>query len=251
MKHFDPEINDQLAADYVLGTMPARTRQRFEAILKTSPQLRRLVAEWEVRLTPMASSLPEVTPPRHVWHSIQKKVFGKGTHEPEVKPNWWSSLGFWRTATGFATIMLVVSGLLVLTPATQDPEAIPSIDPATDSMMVVVMEDMQTQSPAMTVSWESGATNHDNRVVRLRVIGHAEMAPDTAWELWMVPHGDGAPVSLGLITTHELQVLRVPQALAQPLDEAWGLGMTVEPKGGSPSGKPTGPMLYRGKCIMA
>ncbi len=251
MKHINPEIGDQLAADYVLGTMPTRTRQRFEAILKTNPQLRKVVAAWEARLTPMASSAPEVVPPRHVWNTIQKKLFGKHSQEPEMQQTWWSSLGFWRAATGFTTIMLVVSGLLVLTPAAEDPAAIPTIDPATDSMMVVIMEDMQTQSPAMTVSWESGATNLDNRVLRLRVIGHAEMAPDTAWELWMVPHDDSAPVSLGLITTHELQVLRVPQALAQPLDEAWGLGMSVEPKGGSPSGKPTGPMLYRGKCIMA
>jgi len=155
----------------------------------------------------------------------------------------------WRAATGFATIALVVSGVLFLAPASNQPESIPAIDPAAESMMVVVMEDIQTKTPAMTVSWESGAASQ--RILRLRVIGHAQMDPDTAWELWLVPRGDGAPISLGLITTHELQVLRIPEALAQPLDEAWGLAMTVEPKGGSPSGKPTGPMLYKGQCIMA
>jgi anti-sigma-K factor RskA len=251
MTHINPKIDDQLAADYVLGTMPARTRQRFEAILKTNPQLRRVVAAWEARLTPMAATVPEVAPPQHVWQAIQNRIFGKRTMDREKQPNWWSSLGFWRAATGFATITLVVSGLLVLSPTENDVATIPVIDPAADSMMVVVMEDTQTQAPAMTVSWESGDANHNNKVLRLRVIGHAEMAPDTAWELWMMPRGDGAPISLGLITTHELQMLRVPRVLAQPLDDAWGLGMTVEPRGGSPSGKPTGPMLYRGKCIMA
>lgn len=245
MNHLTPEIGDQLAANYVLGTMPARTRQRFEAMLKLNPQLRRAVAAWEARLTPMASAVPELAPPKRVWRTIQERTFGKHELDRDQQSTWWSSLAFWRTATGFAMLALVAFSLLVLAPAGDDS----TIDPATDSMMVVVMEDTRTQTPAMTVSWESGGANH--RLLRLRVIAHAEMAPDTAWELWMVPRGDGSPISLGLITTHELQTLRVPVTLAQPLDEAWGLEMTVEPKGGSPSGKPTGPMLYRGPCIMA
>lgn len=249
MTYINPEIVDQLAADYVLGTMPVRTRQRFEAMLKINPPLRRAVAAWEARLIPMASAVPAITPPKRVWRAIQDRIFGKHVEKHTVnrdqQSTWWSSLGFWRTATGFAMVALIAFSLLVLLPAMDDS----TIDPATDSMMVVVMEDTRTQTPAMTVSWESGGAKH--RLLRLRVIGHAEMAPDTAWELWMVPRGDGAPISLGLITTHELQTLRIPGALAQPLDEAWGLAMTVEPKGGSPSGRPTGPMLYRGPCIMA
>ena len=59
MNYISPEIGDQLAADYVLGTMPVRTRQRFDAMLKLSPQLRRAVAAWEARLTPMGSVVPE------------------------------------------------------------------------------------------------------------------------------------------------------------------------------------------------
>ena len=245
MNYLTPEIGDQLAANYVLGTMPARTRQRFEAMLKLNPQLRKAVAAWEARLTPMGSAVPEIAPPTRVWRAIQTRIFGKHTLNRDQQSTWWSSLALWRTATGFAVIALVASSLLVLAPAVDNS----TIDPATDSMMVVIMEDARTQAPAMTVSWESGGANH--RLLRLRVMSHAEMAPDTAWELWMVPRGDGAPISLGLITTHELQTLRVPGALAQPLDDAWGLEMTVEPKGGSPSGRPTGPMLYRGPCIMA
>ena len=99
----------------------------------------------------------------------------------------------------------------------------------------------------MTVSWEPGQS--EPKLLRLRVIGHAEMAPDTAWELWMLRGNDRQPVSLGLITTHELQTLRVPAQLVPSLDDAWGLGMTVEPAGGSPSGAPTDQMLYMGQCV--
>jgi anti-sigma-K factor RskA len=67
--------------------------------------------------------------------------------------------------------------------------------------------------------------------------------------MWMLPGGDEKPVSLGLITTHETQVMVVPAALAARLDRAAGLAMSVEPAGGSPTGLPTGPVLYAGPAL--
>jgi len=67
--------------------------------------------------------------------------------------------------------------------------------------------------------------------------------------LWMLPGGDQKPVSLGLITTHETQVVKIPEALAAKLDSAHGLAMSVEPAGGSPTGLPTGPVLCAGESI--
>lgn len=236
MNYRDPIIRDRLAAEYVLGTMPGRARRRFEAQLRLSPALRSLVAEWEGRLTPMASSLSGVAPPRRVWQSIQRRIHGKDA--VTARTGWWNSLAIWRMATGIATAAVLILGLVttttVQTPTTEK------------TLMVVVMDDMQTKAPAMTVSWEPG---DNSKVMRLRVIGHAEMAPDTAWELWLLPGENRPPVSLGLITTHELQTLQVPAQLAPALDQAWGLGMTVEPKGGSPSGAPSDQMLYMGECV--
>jgi len=56
-------------------------------------------------------------------------------------------------------------------------------------------------------------------------------------------------VSLGLITTHDTQTLIVPETLAAKLDKAQGLAMSVEPAGGSPTGLPTGPVLYAGPVV--
>jgi anti-sigma-K factor RskA len=74
------------------------------------------------------------------------------------------------------------------------------------------------------------------------------MDPGTAWELWLLPGGERKPVSLGLITTHETQTVQVPAHLLPAIDAAWGLAMSVEPEGGSPTGAPTGPVLYKGRC---
>jgi anti-sigma-K factor RskA len=237
MRYADEALRQKLAAEYVLGTMPPRARRRFEAVLHQHPALRRAVTEWEERLLPLAGALPGMAPPAHVWEAVKARIQGR---RPEAPASVWQSLAFWRLSTVASALVAIVLVLVVALPEQQ----------ATDEAagrMVVVMNDLQTRQPAMTASWEPGAEG--DCIVRLRVIGHAEMAPGTAWEMWMLPGGDEKPVSLGLITTHETQFMVVPAALAARLDRAAGLAMSVEPAGGSPSGLPTGPVLYAGPAL--
>lgn len=235
MRFADETLRDKLAAEYVLGTMSARARRRFEFHLRGNPQLRRAVAQWEARLSPLTEALPAIEPPARVWQAIKARLkIGQS-----VRPGFWENLSFWRVSS-FASGLLALA--LVVFVAVPRPEA-----PVEAGRMVVVMNDLATKKPAMTASWEPGQSG--GRLLRVRVIGHAEMGPNTAWELWMLPGGDQKPVSLGLITTHETQVVKIPAALAARLDAANGLAMSVEPAGGSPTGLPTGPVLYAGECI--
>jgi anti-sigma-K factor RskA len=235
MRFADETLRDKLAAEYVLGTMSARARRRFEIHLRGNPQLRRAVSQWETRLAPLTDALPGIEPPARVWQAIRARLrFGQ-----TVRPGFWESLSFWRVSS-FASGLLALA--LIVMVALPKPET-----PVETGRMVVVMNDLATKKPAMTASWEPGQSG--GRTLRIRVIGHAEMGPNTAWELWMLPGGDQKPVSLGLITTHETQVVKIPQALAARLDAAHGLAMSVEPAGGSPTGLPTGPVLYAGESI--
>lgn len=236
MKFANEELRNKLAAEYVLGTMSAHARRRLEINLKENPALRRVVAEWEKRLTPLALALPEVEPPSRVWQAIESRI----RPGRQASPGFWENLSFWRfssIATGLVALALLI---LVAVPGPEAP-------PVDGTRMVVVMNDLNTRNPAMTVSWEPGKPG--KRVMRIRVIGHADMAPGTAWELWMLPGKDQKPVSLGLITTHDAQKVVVPEPLAAKLDQAQGLAMSVEPAGGSPTGLPTGPVLYAGQCV--
>jgi anti-sigma-K factor RskA len=237
MKLDNAELRERLAAEYVLGTMPARTRRRFAALLREMPALRRIVAGWEARLLPLAEALPPIEPPARVWVAIEARVHGR---RPARSSGWWNNLAFWRVSSFAAAALAVLLVVFVVLPDLRAPAEI-------SGRMVVVMNDLQTKQPAMTATWEPDKAG--GRVVRLRVIGHAEMAPGTAWEMWMLPDDNGQPVSLGLITTHETQTMVVTGSLAARLDRATGLAMSVEPAGGSPTGLPTGPVLYAGKCI--
>lgn len=233
MRYRDPQLRDKLAAEYVLGTLRGQARARFESLMHYDPALRVLVADWESKLTPLARAGSDIAPPGRVWDALSNRIAGGTT-----RPRWWESLTLWRglaaTGAAFALVLAIVTGL--------PPEAQPPMS------MVAVMNDTRGQ-PAMTVSWPSMETVRDP-YIRIKVTQkHPTMAPGTAWELWMLPRGEGKPVSLGLITTDVDQVMKLKPEQASFIESAWGIVMTIEPKGGSPTGAPTGPVVMKGPCV--
>ncbi|MGW8182885.1 MAG: anti-sigma factor [Burkholderiales bacterium] len=217
MRYGNPQLRDKLASEYVLGTLRGRARARFESLMRYDAPLRDLVTSWENRLTPLARAGGDIAP----------------------KPSVWGSLALWRgiavAGAAFTLILAIVTGM---GPDTAPPMA-----------MVAVMNDTQGK-PAMTVSWQSMKAVRDP-YIRIKVTQkHPTMAPGTAWELWMLPaENQGKPVSLGLITTDIDQVMKLPQELASRIDHAWGIAMSIEPEGGSPTGAPTGPVVMKGPCV--
>lgn len=236
MKLRTPEARTLVAAEYVLGTLHGKARARFELWLRSDPQLRAEVAQWQSRLNPLTHAAPAVEPREAVWKAIEGRISGTRREQPK---GWLESLGFWRWSSALsATAAALLFGFIALNPR----ETL--VDP--NQMMVTVMQD-DAASPKITVAWSM-----DDRAqprLRLRVIGHQTMEPNTSWELWMLPDGDGGPRSLGLISTHEAQYVDIPAELWPAVKKAAGMAMSVEPKQGSPTGAPTGPILYKGKCL--
>jgi anti-sigma-K factor RskA len=212
----------------VIGTLRGRARARFQALLHYDPGLRQIVAEWEARLTPLAAAAGEIAPPTRVWRAVAQRIAGSAT----------KGLAFWRglavTSTAF---VLILAAFIGLTPRPEPPMA-----------MVAVMSDDKGE-PALVVSWPPMKAMRDPHV-RIKVVqAHPVMAPGTTWEMWMLPGGQAAPVSMGLITTDVDQTMPIQPALASRMEGAWGMAMSVEPKGGSPTGAPTGPVIFKGQCV--
>jgi len=72
---------------------------------------------------------------------------------------------------------------------------------------------------------------------------------EKSFELWMLPGKDQAPVSLGLLPTSGVKTLKLDEGKLKILKEASGLAVSLEPTGGSPTGAPTGPILYQGVLV--
>jgi anti-sigma-K factor RskA len=95
MNYRDPELQQRLAAEYALGMLQGRARQRFERLMEELPELRREVTEWQERLVPLAEETAPARPSAELLPRLLEKI---GPAQPSsAKPlSWWQRLNFWR-----------------------------------------------------------------------------------------------------------------------------------------------------------
>ena len=229
MDYSRPELADRLAAEYVLGTLRAPARRRFEALLSAHPALRQAVAQWQERLTPLSTSVPPVTPPQHVWPRIENQLFATRSSQAAAPAGWWQRLALWRGISGLAT----AAALAMFMVASQVP--------APQAPIVVVLGANPEAAQALNASFVA-SVSADGRALVLRPINDLNLTPGRALELWAVP-AQGAPRSLGLVQAAGATTL----IRAQLLRDTAAFAVSVEPTGGSPTGAPTGPIVSVGK----
>lgn len=216
MKSANRELVDRLAAEYVLGTLRYRARRRFERWL-LSPQVGALVKAWEERLAGLEPQLTPVTPPATVWRGIEDKLeLRKLQKRPAMR---WVGIAA-------SLLFFVAVGVFVTRP--------PDLPSATQKSFL--------QADAQTIYWRVEILG-DNQELSLHVHKVHDLPPGKAHELWALPEGGGAPVSLGLMphTGDHHRVLNASQRAA--LAGSKQVAVSLEPEGGSPTGAPTGPVL--------
>lgn len=228
------ELADALAAQYVAGTLRGPARRRFEALLPSHPALRRATAEWQGRLMPLTTALAPVPPPAHTWAGIERRLWPVAAQDTPAAVPWWRGLAFWRGASALATVAAVGLAVLLANPQPQQPP------------VVVVLQ--AAEGAAQGANTFVASFSGDGRALVTRPVQPVSLEVNRALELWAVPP-QGAPRSLGLISANGLTVIRrdkLPQALLDQRNTS-ALAVSVEPPGGSPTGAPTGPVVYAGK----
>lgn len=237
MNYRHPELRALLAGEYVLGTLHGGARRRFEQLLHSDPVLRAEVAEWQEKLTPLDEAVEPIAPPPAVWAQIERRL-GHAPDDPAQTPtSAFASLRLWR----LLAVVTSVASLSLAVLLTQ----LPGEPPAPFAGDYVALVGDAEQRPLWLLRADSGGR-------RLRVEPLQVPAPPVgkAYELWLLP-ADGVPRSLGLLplageTTHS-GALEV--ALAGELAGAAGVAVSLEPGGGSPTGLPTGPVLYQASLL--
>ena len=102
----------QLAGEYVIGTLSLSRRQEVERRLPNEPALRAAVDEWERRLQPLTALAEPQQPSPHLWVRIEQSLpMPRRVREAGGWQQWWNNLVLWRwlAAGGFAaTAVLAV-----------------------------------------------------------------------------------------------------------------------------------------------
>jgi anti-sigma-K factor RskA len=92
-------------------------------------------------------------------------------------------------------------------------------------------------------------TKPQNRHVMVRALTQTAPPAGKSYELWMLPTPTSKPVSLGVLGREARQVIELTEAASKMIPGIWGMAISVEPTGGSPTGQPTGPVIYSGPCV--
>jgi anti-sigma-K factor RskA len=216
VKSANRELVDRLAAEYVLGTLRGRARRRFERWL-LSPQVGAIVKAWEDRLSGLEPTLRGVAPPPTVWRGIESRL--------ELRKLGLAPLRRWLAVAAGIMVFAMVSIVALREFGTQ---------PVTQQAFI--------EQDAQTIYWRVELLG-DNREISLHVHKVHDLPPGKSHELWVIPAGGGAPVSLGLLphTGDHHRVLTAAQRAA--LAGARTLAVSLEPAGGSTNGSPTQVLL--------
>jgi anti-sigma-K factor RskA len=226
----DRSRDEVLAGEYVLGVLSGTERQKVDARLRHDRQFAAMVKRWEENLTQFNDDYAEVTPPDHLLSNIEDRLFASPAAVGAIKGSLWNSLALWR---GLSFASIAALGLLF---------GLDYAERIRPKPQVALTADLAGENQAIALH-----ARYDGASGRLSVTPVASGGADQkSLELWLV-EGEKAPISLGVLPQTGQGELDVPQDLRDRLTSGVVLAVSLEPFGGSPTGKATGPVVALGE----
>jgi anti-sigma-K factor RskA len=222
-----------LAGEYVLGLLEGNAKAEAERRIASDAEFARAVESWRMRLLAFDDATALGTVSDGLWKKIEAGVPTRAVAaEPSALAKFWSSLAVMRaTALGatFAALVLAVGLGFAVKAARQQP------------VMVAVLLD--GNKPGAVVQAFS-----DGRVVLVPLVD-INVPEGRALEVWTLPSRERGPVSVGLMNRARTLALSLKDLPAPGSDQLFEI--TLEPATGSPTGRPTGPVLFKGNTALA
>ena len=231
---------DMTAAEYVLGTLDASARSSVAARRAVEPDLHAAIIDWERRLAPLAVGAAPVEPPADLWRRIEKRIEERtavSSVSPRSTPVSSNMVALlerrvvrWRRAAIAATAL--AASLVVAIGVRES-----FYDKGPQNFVAVFQKD--DAQPAFLMSVDLAT-----RAVTIRPIT-ADRQVGKTYQLWILAEPLGpVPRSLGLLDDGTGQTRKSLAEYEPALLQNATFGISVEPPGGSPTGRPTGPALH-------
>ncbi|MDR6869970.1 anti-sigma-K factor RskA [Bosea sp. BE125] len=241
---------DALAGEYVLGLIEGADRSAFEQQLESDPELAAAVESWRRHFAGIDATATPLAPSPALWSRIEAELAtlaqnaaparaATTTIQRRTAPSagsrlsaWWNSLFVWRGAAfagALAAILLAIGLNGALDRARRQP------------VMVAVLLTEASVAAAVVNTFADGRVE----MVPLQAIHVPDGKALEIWTLWDRAVG---PRSVGLIERARSTKLRLDQL---PLGKDQLFEITLEPATGSPTGRPTGPIVAKGTTAQA
>lgn len=221
---------DGLAGEYVLGTLDAGERAAIAARRLREPDLDAAIRSWEGRLAPLNAGTKPVPPPPDLFARIERQIAAGGSNTVTELADVRRQLRRWRgigvAASAIAAALLLVIGAREVL-----------WRPVPQTYVAVFAKD--DVLPAFYMTFDLA-----RRELTVRPVD-AQRQPGKTYQLWIASDQLGpAPRSLGLMDDMLAPTTKVLSQYDQGLLQRATFGVSVEPPGGSPTGRPTSPALH-------
>ncbi|UHS58984.1 anti-sigma factor [Agrobacterium vaccinii] len=224
----DIHRDDTIVAEYVLGVLSLSDRQQVERRMRSDGAFAQQVHQWEARFSSLNDDYQPVSPNASTYTAIEARLFEQsGAATRGLIPSLWGSLAFWRGLSALTTACAIIVAVSFVTLPQQ-------------SRVSYMAELSSPDAPmALMVSYDAGSGR-----MALTPMAAGE-ASQKSLELWMVKP-DGTPHSLGVFDPKSDAEIIIPVDMRDQMRDGVTLAVSLEPYGGSPTGKPTGPILASG-----
>lgn len=225
---------DTLATLVVTGLASEDEASAFEARLATEPAARAALSRARDRFLELDTSAAPVAPTPQLWARIESDL-DKGGHVESLaahrarrapeRARALSPRGFWQGFAAASVAALVTGGLLWA-----------SLWPAPPQLVVVLL-DAEARPVSLVEAYEG-------QRIRIVPLGAIEVPQGRTLQVWTLPDPATGPVSMGLLPSVTATTLTGPPLPPPKREQLYEI--TLEPSGGSPTGKPTGPIIGKG-----
>jgi len=213
--------DDLLAAELALGLVddPAALARRAQ-----DENFARRVVWWEQRLAGLAVPL-EAEPSAELWPRIATALPQNDNGRSVLR---------WKLVSGAMAAVAVVALVMVA----QRPQIELPPPPGTPIVASLSGE----RGSALAISYETTS--------RRLTIAPVKLDPGQGdAELWVVPVGSDKATSLGVINAHQPTTHQLNPAQARLVGPGATFAISLEQRGGSPTGQHVGPIVATGKLI--
>lgn len=236
-----------LAANYVMGLLDDAAHAAAERRMQDDAEFVQAVHAWRERFADLDASADETAPSAELWKRIADDI----KSEPVVAPlpgaraavkgaTLWDNLQFWRLtgiAATAAALSLAIITIGALGTSKQLRREIAALVQSKPVYVALLVSDTTRETGAVVNAFANGR-------VELIPLKSIEVPAGRALQVWTLWDRAVGPKPIGLSsqsTSLDLDLKDLPDTAADQLFE-----ITLEPEGGSPIGRPTGPVLYKG-----
>ncbi len=243
--------NTTRAGLYVLGLMNQSETDRLEADLAGDAELREEVVFWQSRFAPLAATIEPVAPPADLWTRIEQRVEGlqlaRGSERQSAVAQMQDDMRSLERSRRWARGLAVGFGGLF---AAATAAAVVFFLETTNLEVELAQRDAQIATYVAVLSDESNAPlllleARQDGSLRATPLGDLAAPDEQTLELWTLLDPAQGPISLGPLQAEAATF--IPAAQLPGTEPNQLFEVSLEPPGGSPTGRPTGPVLMIGR----